>query len=368
MRFVTKHEEFVVSDAPFSVPLKLGRYGLSEIINHLLSLESPQPFDFIINGILLRQSLYKYILNNRISTENVLVIEYVPALSISDDSKNTELPSWIGSLDSQNDQIIAGCYDGLVQFMNEDTLEKTNSFQAHNMSIKSIKSIKFGSTNYLATASKDQSIKIWNTNNLSNVNQIGNLLGHNNSVECLDLWSQRNILLSGDWNGNLIGWNLENLFQSQNSNNNNPTNQTDKSSKKKQKLNSGSSSVSNIVTEISSAFTIKAHGQSITDIKITNDNEFIFTSSWDHSLKKWDIERQDCVLTCVGSKVMTSLDISTYNTNNILTSHPDGKVRLWDTRTQDEAQVKGSYSMKNDIPQWISQVILNFYSKTIIVH
>ena len=38
-RFVTKlPEEYQVPDAPIAVPSRLTRYGLSEIINHLLAL------------------------------------------------------------------------------------------------------------------------------------------------------------------------------------------------------------------------------------------------------------------------------------------------------------------------------------------
>jgi ribosome biogenesis protein YTM1 len=36
VRFVTKQTEYAVTDTPMIVPAKLKRYGLSEIINHLL--------------------------------------------------------------------------------------------------------------------------------------------------------------------------------------------------------------------------------------------------------------------------------------------------------------------------------------------
>lgn len=77
-----------------AVPSKLTRYGLSQIINHLLGLgapgrecfptlvifyfwelphvfkrpaESPKPFDFLVNGELVRQSLEKFLLAKSIS-------------------------------------------------------------------------------------------------------------------------------------------------------------------------------------------------------------------------------------------------------------------------------------------------------------
>jgi ribosome biogenesis protein YTM1 len=36
VRFVTQQEKYVVTDAPTLVPVNLKRYGLSEIVNHLL--------------------------------------------------------------------------------------------------------------------------------------------------------------------------------------------------------------------------------------------------------------------------------------------------------------------------------------------
>lgn len=70
----------LVPDAPFTVPTRLGRLGLSEIINHLLQGESSAeseegeaakrthvPYDFLVNGEFLRTSLAKYLNKHSIS-------------------------------------------------------------------------------------------------------------------------------------------------------------------------------------------------------------------------------------------------------------------------------------------------------------
>jgi len=64
----------------------------------------------------------------------------------------------------------------------------------------------------------------------------------------------------------------------------------------------------------------------------------LITGSWDHSLKVWDIERQDCLLTLNGSRVVSCLDTSYHSTGIVATGHPDCTVRLWDTRTADDAK------------------------------
>ena len=51
IQFVTQlGYPFVVPNTPFEVPAKFSRLGLSEVVNHLLALPAPVPFDFLING------------------------------------------------------------------------------------------------------------------------------------------------------------------------------------------------------------------------------------------------------------------------------------------------------------------------------
>jgi hypothetical protein len=66
VRFVSEVEAYAISDEPLELPSKLTRYGLSELVNHLLastgSVEGgkPIPFDFLLDGELLRTSLKKF--------------------------------------------------------------------------------------------------------------------------------------------------------------------------------------------------------------------------------------------------------------------------------------------------------------------
>ena len=66
-RFVTNHAEYRISDAPFAIPAKLGRKGLSEVINHLLGGTEHQAFDFSINDVLVRVPLSTFLATNNMS-------------------------------------------------------------------------------------------------------------------------------------------------------------------------------------------------------------------------------------------------------------------------------------------------------------
>ena len=62
------------------------------MINHLLNgtddnQESHQNFDFLINNYILRQPLNKFLRSHSISNENVIIIEYIPAITFDNESQ-----------------------------------------------------------------------------------------------------------------------------------------------------------------------------------------------------------------------------------------------------------------------------------------
>ncbi|KIZ06505.1 hypothetical protein MNEG_1452 [Monoraphidium neglectum] len=72
VRFFTKlPQELQVPDTEVAVPSSLKRYGLSQVINHLLALDPPRPFDFLIDGELLRKSLAQHLLDHGLSPTGV---------------------------------------------------------------------------------------------------------------------------------------------------------------------------------------------------------------------------------------------------------------------------------------------------------
>ena len=360
VRFTTTHAEYRVPTTAFSIPVKLTKYGLSEVINHLLAKEPSEPFDFLVKGRLLRTSLKKLLAQDQtISTEEIIVIEYIPAVSISDETKSTELPSWIGSIQNITGQGICavGCYDGQLRFIDSSTLETLTSVSSHNEPIRAVATSKF--VNMVATASKDQSIKCWNfsvgkgkqkKSSTIASDLAKTLMGHATSVESLTFMdsstASKEVLLSGDWGGNIFGWDFAGSDDGV-------------EVRKKSRHNSGASTTQQ---ELRPAFTIKAHVQSISSIcPAGSGTGNIISSSWDHSMKQWDVERQDCVATFTSSKVVTSMHYHP-ETRLLASSHPDGRVRVWDSRLGPEESNVGSFTNKVGSKQWVSQVQWNVQS------
>lgn len=358
VRFVTKYEQYRVSDAPFAVPIKFGRPGLSEVLNHLLNNtedEDAQTFDFMIGSRLLRSSLNKFIALHKLSSETIIEIEYFPALTLNEESQKIELPSWVGSIQclSDKERVVTGCYDGKCQILNVNTLKPSFEFAAHEDPIRCIYAHESDTNDSLMvlTGSKDTSINVWNVMNEKSAVKVGVLQGHVNSVESMDFWTDKQILLSGDWSGNLFGWKMDQIDMSASSA------QSSVRSGKRSKANDGKASDSAEVVKLAPLFTIRAHAQNISGLQKScgsDSGNTLFTGSWDHSIKQWDMETQDCVATLASSKVITSLNYST-SSKLVASSHPDGKVRLWDSRQPSEASCVDSFG-GNTSKQWISQV------------
>lgn len=81
IRLITRlPADLKVPETAVAVPASINRYGLSQIINALLQLQPHRPFDFLVNGTLLRSSLAQCVEALHLSAEDVVDIEYTLAV------------------------------------------------------------------------------------------------------------------------------------------------------------------------------------------------------------------------------------------------------------------------------------------------
>ena len=116
-KFVTRlPEQYRIAPTPIAVPGKLTRYGLSEVINHLLNLDPPKPFDFLVQGELVRTSLEKLVVRKAISVESALEVEYIPAVAPPSEEATGKHEDWVSAVDgSWGAAVATGCYDGTAR-------------------------------------------------------------------------------------------------------------------------------------------------------------------------------------------------------------------------------------------------------------
>ena len=100
MSFTTKlQQQYVVTSMPIAIPARLSRLGLSEVINTLLEdLETTVPFDFLIAGELLRSSVADHVAAKGMSTEEVIVVEYILLPSKPEEDETIPHEDWVSGV------------------------------------------------------------------------------------------------------------------------------------------------------------------------------------------------------------------------------------------------------------------------------
>ncbi len=369
-----------VPSDPIAVPATTRKKGLSAIVNHLLNRkvirdESASsddemddnedddddedklpslPFDFLLNNKLLRLSVESAARKEGLSLEKPVEIYYFPArLAPESDGESESFPDWISALSHTGNSLFSGSCDGSIHTFyhcsgsegEKDDFRLSDTIKAHSGPIKCISSIGWSNDLVMvASGSMDQTLVTHcHEKSASGKNKPGLALhavysgGHRSSVNSVALNSskgEKNSLLmaSGDWDGGLCVWKVP----ERGSNNDENDNSTHK--RKKQRSSKVSSDDANDVKEVSPTFFYKAHRSNISGIAWAynsgdnDDASTLFTSSWDHSIKAWDIESQNEILSLNGSKVVTSIG-RCHNSDVVATGHPDCCVRLWDMRT-----------------------------------
>jgi ribosome biogenesis protein len=316
VRFVTKVATLKVTEVPIAVPETLGRYGLSEVINHLLGSlpgdadssedtaepakgKAPIPFDILIDGRFLRTSLVRYMQRNAVSGEHVVELEYLPALRQPTEEGSDSQPDWVGAIASSSGSSAAsdsaflatGCYDGCLRLYS-DALTVVHSAQVSQQPLTAIalsadSSSSSSVDSWLLAGGKDRLLTLFRVGSgASSLDRCAVLRGHENSIACAALPLANNtnsdsssLAASGDWDGRVCLWNLA-AAQSQ-------TPQSHAVKKRK----GAEGAVAIALLEVLPAAAFKAHAQAVAGCGWGRGGA-LYTGSWDHSIKCWDAERQ----------------------------------------------------------------------------
>lgn len=191
VRLVTRDTDYAVSDAPILVPVALKRYGLSEVVNQLLQQQREAdeendeeykhvPFEFLVDGELLRSSLDDTLTAKGLSTEAVLTLEYTRAVLPPSYLASYSHPDWVAAVDifqpenadrrygkaNPQDQGVAidapiatGSYDGVVRLWSRAG-RVSHQLLAHNAAVKAV---KWTAQDRLVSASADRTLCLWKT-------------------------------------------------------------------------------------------------------------------------------------------------------------------------------------------------------------
>ncbi|CCK71338.1 Ytm1p KNAG_0G02820 [Huiozyma naganishii CBS 8797] len=396
VRFFTreKDESLHVQDAPIFAPISLKRYGLSEIVNHLLGSEKPIPFDFLIGGQLLRTSLDEYLVKHGLSSESSLDVEYTRAILPPSYLASFNNEDWVSSLDVDkgSNYIVSGSYDGVVRTWDMSGKIK-KQYGGHSGAIRAVKVV---SNTRLVTAGNDRTVRLWKTQNedlkqpeidetdedakVEDGKTLAILEGHKAPIVSVDV-SDNARILSASYDNSIGFWSTiykEMTVVDPMEEINNKDNKISTAAKKRRRLTLKDGTI----RRRAPLALLESHSAPVEAVAFDlNDNTVGYSVSQDHSIKTWDLVMSRCVdtkttsysllsmvqlptlnlLACgssarhitlhdprvdssskitqqqlVGHKnFVVSLDTCPENEYIICSGSHDGTVKVWDIRSQD---------------------------------
>ncbi|KAI9277603.1 WD40-repeat-containing domain protein [Sporodiniella umbellata] len=279
VRFVTETPH-KVSDATLLLPSNIDKSGLSDIVNGLLDYESPIPFDFLIDGQLLRSSIHEYLNHVNLSTENLITIEYVESMQPPLPITSYEHDDWISSVTGKNELFATGSYDHHVRLW-DSMGECLVTLMGHTGAVKSValgavdeeKAIVFsGGLDHVVLAWEysltDRSYRL-----------MYECKGHQGPVESVSVDTQGRYLASASADGLVKVWTTAEPEENET--------EHDQPLKKKKKGSDGDRKTK------ARSVDLEGHVGGVNTVDFNAiDSNIVYTGGWDHSIRVWDIEQQ----------------------------------------------------------------------------
>lgn len=319
-------ERYKVPEDQLVVPESLARYGLSEVVNHLLDFDPPVPFDFLVDGEFLRSTVKEHLDFHKLSSEKVLKLEYVLALSEPEPKDIDEVPDWISGISSVGDHFVAVSYDGTARLY-EDSRSKL-IVRMSDSPLTGVASVRVEGGSHVAAAGKDGTVRCCALSHGGAAPRAGPVVSlfapDAKAMEAVAFSEDATLLAGGGWSQDVCVWNAD-VFSSP--------------------AASGKRAAPDSAAGPLPKFVLKGHNQVVTSLRFGDRARFPYTlvsGSWDCSLRVWDIAAASCVCHWPVGRAVTSMSFSPAATPQIATSHEDGHVSLWDVRAPPHPTVQGA--------------------------
>lgn len=385
VRFVTRlGAEYRVPDVPFSVPVRLTRHGLSEIVNHLLGREyedeeekkedegeeeeeekdkekekegrlRPVPFDILVDGEFLRTSLRKHLaVRGRAIGEGVVTLEYTLALSKPDTRAPYPYGEWVADLctvvlPGGRDVCVAGGYARTLKFFDAATpggagqvgmVDRADAGAAVKcvctLGVDSAALLRERGVAAVVSGGKDTLVKAWTLAETGVARRSAAVRascaavfrGHADAVESVDASPDGSRVCSGSWDRTIRIWDTGFIcagtpVDAPDSKRPRGDDGADEKDEEKKKVEE--------TREAEAVAVLEGHTSVVNAVQWPTHMQLISGGN-DCALRLWDVLKATNVSTIRATRAVNTLDYSTEN-GLCASGHPDGVVRLWDPRT-----------------------------------
>jgi ribosome biogenesis protein YTM1 len=391
------------------VSLVCGRFGLSEIINHLLSTANDgdddddehaasaapvkrRPFDFLLDGEFIRTSLKMHMATRKLSAESAHQIEYVEAMPAPAPLSDFEHEDWVSSVHAAAGGVfLTASYDRHVRIWSAtDKALLVDVPNAHEGIVKCVRWIDWTPaaaatatdnddnddgddgddeskapvapplSGTFASSGDDHCVKVWACAPQQGTYQaLYQFEGHEGAVDRICVEPGKSKLCSASWDGDLRIWDLA-LAASAAAE---MRGDADAAAGKRRRTGAdedASDEVSGTSMNTCVAVLDGHAGRVAAAVWPTFDR--IYSGGWDNSLRVWDVELSKCITTLTGPVPVHDVSYS-MPTGLVATAHADRAVRIWDPRTTTTIIQKTLTSHK----QWVSAVLWHPYSSSLLL-
>ena len=286
-------------------------------MNSLIGNESPIPFEFLIGGSYLRTSIDEYLNTNGLSAETTLEVEYVRALVPPLHVASFLHDDWVSSVDvfsatsaeglQGRERILSGSYDGLLRMWNMSSqvmaVSPSPADGGHSAPIRAAKII---STAQIASAGLDRTIRLWKYSEddefSGRITPQLELYGHKSAVTSLAANISSNRMLSASSDHTIGFWSTKKSDAPAPAASLLPSSSARGS--KRRKLNS-----SVTVPQRGPLTLLTSHSGPVSEaIFDSRDSTVGYSTSWDHTLRTWDLVTAALVDTRTTSHSLLSLE------------------------------------------------------------
>merc|ERR1719240_801190 len=101
---------------------------------------------------------------------------------------------------------------------------------------------------------------------------------------------------------------------------------------------------------------LTGHNHFISDLSISNDNTFVISSSWDKTMRLWDLRSGKCVRNFIGhTKEVHTCTFSADN-RQIFSAGSEKSLKLWNTLAECKVTSNQAPNQTHDHKDWVSKV------------
>ncbi|WFD40028.1 ribosome biogenesis protein ytm1 [Malassezia japonica] len=344
---------------PYMVPVNWRRSQLSTLVNKVLQTADAEratvPFDFIVDGELLRCSLEEYLAQNARSTEEALELEYIRSTLPPAFKDAATQDDWVAGIDARSSTVLVASYDGNVRLFDKQNLEKepvtyAPAYASGTTSLTTAQWLAQDET--VVTGAMDGTVAVWRLPGSDaqtyQVLRAAELRHHTGPVTNVDVAQDGNptaTVLSAGWDGSIALWDVprDASFASA---------ADEEATSKKRRTKGGSARAAAETIEAPPPTVVFSHvaatlGASAAKVLGTapapgnNARTFarlgeqsVWSAAWDGSVKHWDLSLGGLAGEKASDKVPLCLDVmhGAAARVQVVTGHMDHSMALYDFR------------------------------------